>query len=421
MGPTCFVRVDNQASFTSLRKDKSLEPYGIQLILGEPKNVNKNAVADKAIRELREQIVKLNPSGGKISSHTLALATAFLNDIIRHTGHSSRELWLSRDAKTSENLLIDDKALSRSQQKLRESTHSSSANYHSRNAPPQPHSPYLEPGSSVYVKSDRSKSKSRDQFVVLSVDKESNKASIQKFPMKKFRSHPIQVDLNNLYPTQNCLSPVVSQNTSNLHQRLIPKTTPIQVTRKLPPRPRIPSSSESDTSDDEQSLPTPVTRQQFNVSESVALPLEINDLTPELDELAESVQNLDENTQYLDDEAQVLDEYIPENDNTPEIDENIPRILTLHQPKYGDDDYLRVGDIIVIVHKDYWVKAILHKYAGWPKNHSLYWTYSNLDGSESRSGYLFPGESWGVLRGDDLDVDVSTAKIVLPQPNNRAQ
>ena len=103
---------------------------------------------------------------------------------------------------------------------------------------------------------------------------------------------------------------------------------------------------------------------------------------------------------------------IPEADN---LNEDISTDLVLYQPKYGDEDYLQVGDIIVIVHNDYWVKAILHKYSMWPKNDSLYWTYSNLDGSDTRSGYLFPGESWGVLRGDDLYIDVSTARITFPQ------
>ena len=54
--------------------------------------MNKNATADKAIRELREQLVRLSPHGGAVSDATLARATAFLNSTIRHTGRSAKEL-----------------------------------------------------------------------------------------------------------------------------------------------------------------------------------------------------------------------------------------------------------------------------------------------------------------------------------------
>ena len=63
------------------------------LEVGQPKNVNKNA----AIREFREQLVRLSPLGGPVSDATLARAKAFLNTVIRYTGRSAKELWMSRD------------------------------------------------------------------------------------------------------------------------------------------------------------------------------------------------------------------------------------------------------------------------------------------------------------------------------------
>ena len=48
------------------------------------------------------------------------------------------------------------------------------------------------------------------------------------------------------------------------------------------------------------------------------------------------------------------------------------------------------------------------------KDHSLYWNYAALDGSNPTGSYLFPGESWGVLREEDAQVDLSTVNIVLP-------
>ena len=64
LGNKTTIRVDGQSSLSSLRADKSLEPLGIFLEVGRPKNPNKNAVAGKAIRELRSQIIKLSPHGG---------------------------------------------------------------------------------------------------------------------------------------------------------------------------------------------------------------------------------------------------------------------------------------------------------------------------------------------------------------------
>ena len=54
-------------------------------------------------------------------------------------------------------------------------------------------------GDTVFVKSDLSKSKARESYVVLNLDVINQQATIQKFPMSKFRSHPIVVEFQNLY------------------------------------------------------------------------------------------------------------------------------------------------------------------------------------------------------------------------------
>ena len=54
LGLTASVRVDSHSSLASLRSNKSLEPAGLFLVLGRPKNRNKNATVDNAIHELRE-------------------------------------------------------------------------------------------------------------------------------------------------------------------------------------------------------------------------------------------------------------------------------------------------------------------------------------------------------------------------------
>ena len=91
------IRTDPHSSLKSLVQDRHLSEENITLELGSPKNLNKNAVAVKAIQELRREILSLCPGGGKISDLTLAKALQSLNTRIRHTGRSSRELWLRRD------------------------------------------------------------------------------------------------------------------------------------------------------------------------------------------------------------------------------------------------------------------------------------------------------------------------------------
>ena len=98
--------------------------------------------------------------------------------------------------------------------------------------------------------------------------------------------------------------------------------------------------------------------------------------------------------------------------------------LHLYQPLYGQKSYLKPGDIVVLVQDDYWCKVILHSHTGRrdAMNHSLYWNYSALDGSRPAGGYLFPGQAWGVLRNELVDLDLSKVDIILPDenPNNPA-
>ena len=181
IGDKMSIRVDGQSSLGSLREDKSLEPLGIFLDIGHPKNANKNAIADEAIRELRQQLVCLAPLGGPVSEAALARATSFLNSVILQTGRSAKELWLSRDKLSGSNIQLNDKEMSDTQFANRQSAHAPSAKYASRigkivHLPPPP--PPLQVGDMVYVKSDRSKSNDRDSFCVLNLDGKKQLATI---------------------------------------------------------------------------------------------------------------------------------------------------------------------------------------------------------------------------------------------------
>ena len=65
-------------------------------MIGRVKNLNKNLVAERAILELEEELLKQEPTGGPVSQLGLAIAVALLNSRIRYSGLSSRELWTMR-------------------------------------------------------------------------------------------------------------------------------------------------------------------------------------------------------------------------------------------------------------------------------------------------------------------------------------
>ena len=408
LGNHLIIRVDGQSALASLRADKSLEPLGIFLEVGQPKNVNKNATADKAIRELREQLVRLSPHGGPVSDATLARATAFLNTVIRHTGRSAKELWMSRDQLSGENIQLNDRSISDSQFQKRQAGHLPSAKYASRNGQAAL-SPTLQVGDTVFVKSDRSKSKARDSFFVLGLNENQKIATIQKFPMTHFKHHPIQVQYQNLYKAQThptLTSPFSSTTSQPVQTTNTPLPTPStnqpwKLQLSLPPSYTPDSDSEDDDCE-------PLPHQNISIFPTPPHDDE-DDLLPAILE----DPPIDAPLAVNDDDAQ---------HNDPEQVEPLPRpTLHLSQPVYGQKNYLKVGDIIAIVQGNVWCKVVLSSHAGHKKakRKSLYWNYAAMDGSNPTGSYLFPGESWGVLRDEDIHVDLAQVDILLPnQPDD---
>ena len=208
------IRVDSHSSFKSLKNDDALQTENITLDLGSPKNVNKNAVAEKSINELRTELLKISPQGGPFSERTLAKAIFNLNNRIRHTGRSARELWVKRDSNSNASLIFEDCEISDLQYQMRVSGHDSSSRYNSRNGPPVM-SPEIKTGDRVYIKSDKSKHKARDQFIVMSPPGENNEVSVQKLSDGFSRKNVIPVQTQNLYPVSPRPSPVLTQMTAD--------------------------------------------------------------------------------------------------------------------------------------------------------------------------------------------------------------
>ena len=168
-GPRAIIRVDPFPGFLSMANNDSLNHLNVTIDVSRVKNKNKNPVAEKAVRELEEELIRQEPSGRPVSAVGLALATARLNSRLRLPGLSSRKLWTQRNQFTHEQLLLSDYELILGKQEQRSSNHASSEK--SKN----PHglvpiTPSLHVGDIVYLISDKDKSCMSDRYIVVSID-----------------------------------------------------------------------------------------------------------------------------------------------------------------------------------------------------------------------------------------------------------
>ena len=238
----------------------------------------------------------------------------------------------------------------------------------------------------MFVKSDWSKSKARDSFVVTQLDNSKMMATVQKFPMSHFRHHPINVQYQNLYPC-SAVPPTTLTDSPSLPPTptlCIPTKTPSFTPKYvLTSTPTYTHDSDSDFDDEDFSSPlslflTPPHEpvDDFNLPAAV-------DVVPLLDD--------------------------PEDPLSPPF----PK-LHFFQTLYGEPDYLAAGDLVAVVQDDCRCKVVLTSHSGITdvSHNSFYWHYTALDYSNPVGSYLFPGQAWGVLRGELDSVDLSDVDIV---------
>ena len=238
------IRVDPAPGFVSLSKDPTLQRNGINLVIGDRKNPNKNPVAEHAIRELAKEFLHLDPEGNPVSSASLALATSNLNSRIRHGGLSSRELWTQRDQINGSQLPLDDEQYIVQQYQNRTSNHlaSSVSKAHGHSTLSKPN---LTVGSLVYLYTDGHKAKARDKYIISSIS--GTKCSVRKFTKSQYRTLSYNVRLSDCYP----IAPSASLQTSQ---------DPVR---------GLQSPEHTDSSDDEMDLPN---YQQIPEPDEIQLP-----------------------------------------------------------------------------------------------------------------------------------------------------
>ena len=206
----CKIKVDSAPGFLALRNDKLLGSIGIRLDFGRVKNKNKNAPVDKAVQEVELEIKRLAPEGGSISAGTLALAICNLNNRIRGTGLSAKEVITKRDSITDEPLLFEDEQLKlfRYNKRIQNHPHSEASKAQGGKVA---HDALVTKGDVVHIKSEGSKHKAREFYLVTDVHYDKSEALIQKFCGSKLQSKRYLVKLPDVYPISS-FSPITREN-----------------------------------------------------------------------------------------------------------------------------------------------------------------------------------------------------------------
>eukprot|EP00918_Siedleckia_nematoides_P075560 GHVU01165387.1.p1 GENE.GHVU01165387.1~~GHVU01165387.1.p1 ORF type:complete len:409 (-),score=26.42 GHVU01165387.1:8-1234(-) len=197
-GPTAVVRTDPAPGFAALANDKQLHLQRINIELGRIKNRNENPVAERAVQEVEQELLRQDPSArvALVTPLTLSIAIARLNSRVRRQGLSSREIWTQRDQFTNEQLPIVDRNIILDQHNKRMKNHP----YSEKAKAPQgqiAHSATVDVGDLVYLHSDGSKLRARDRYLVVST--EGQWCYIRKFTGAQLRNTSYRVKLSECY------------------------------------------------------------------------------------------------------------------------------------------------------------------------------------------------------------------------------
>ena len=185
--PSVRIRTDSAPAFKSLVNDKLLTRHHIKLEIGHAKNTNKNPVAERAIQELEEELLRQDPDDSTVSSRLLAVATAALNARIRNRGLSAREIWTQRDQFTNSQIPVADQTLILNKHADRLKNHPYSEKSKAPLAKARDTSSIVA-GDLVYLYSDRTKHHLRDRYLVSSVN--GMWCNVHKFIGQQLRSSP---------------------------------------------------------------------------------------------------------------------------------------------------------------------------------------------------------------------------------------
>lgn len=245
-GPPAVIRTDPAPGFKALVNDSLLQKHRITIELGHAKNPNKNPVAERAVQELENELLRQEPLGSSVSPLTLAVATSALNSRIRSRGLSSREMWTQRDQFSNKQLPLADDHIISLQHEQRLSNHPLSERSKAPGQSRRP-TPLIDIGDLVYLHYDLNKSRARDRYLVVAIDPPF--CNIKKFIGSQLRSSSYHVKLSECFKVPSDLgdpfraSPTLRKHYSDSDDEDGPTTT----THPPPSLPAIPEAIAAST------------------------------------------------------------------------------------------------------------------------------------------------------------------------------
>uniref|UniRef100_A0A8C4NGU4 Uncharacterized protein n=1 Tax=Eptatretus burgeri TaxID=7764 RepID=A0A8C4NGU4_EPTBU len=196
IGWTTCCHPHRSGSGTRLVHDELLKHHRMCIEIGHIKNPNKNPIAEKAVRECEDELLRQEPMGGPVTPLTLALATASMNSRVRAWGLSAREMWCQRDQFTNQQIPFSDLQVIQAQHHLRSINH---PHIEKSKAPTGSVKPNVsvEVGDLIYLYSDRNKSCAKNRYLVSAID--GPWCNIHKFVGSQLRSAAYRVKKSECY------------------------------------------------------------------------------------------------------------------------------------------------------------------------------------------------------------------------------
>ena len=192
----CTVQVDCATAWAALQKESlmdnsDLKKLNIKIDLGRHHNKNKNPVVDNACKEFHKEVLRVKPEGSVLTEIERATITSNMNQRIRKSGFSSKEICFKRDLISNNNKEIDDKIIAGDIIEAREKHHPKPI----ENSEPTE----FEIGHNVFLKNDKSKLKARQLYRIVDIYSKGNEpwATIQKHE-SQFRSKKYEVKLSEI-------------------------------------------------------------------------------------------------------------------------------------------------------------------------------------------------------------------------------
>ena len=156
-------------------------------------NINKNPIAENAIKEFLKERLKLDPQGGRVDELQLVLITRNMNSRIRNRGLSSKEIVYQRDQVSNlQKKFASDELLSDLQFNKRKESH---------NTPPTHKDIQYAVGDLVFLRNGKNKLKGREMFRIIHTYRQEGEtwAKLQKNE-DQFRSKSYDVKIAEVIP-----------------------------------------------------------------------------------------------------------------------------------------------------------------------------------------------------------------------------